>query len=78
MIGGDIVHAKTDMSPELIHMVSYFFTELADLVPTFVICGNHDTNLNNNNRLDALSPIINALKHPNLYYLKDTGVYRSW
>lgn len=75
MIGGDIVHAKTDMSPELIHMVSYFFTKLADLVPTFVICGNHDTNLNNNNRLDALSPIINALKHPNLYYLKDTGVY---
>lgn len=75
MIGGDIVHAKTDMSPELIHMVSYFFTRLADLVPTFVICGNHDTNLNNNNRLDALTPIINALKHPNLYYLKDTGVY---
>lgn len=73
VIGGDIVHAKTDMSPELIHMVSYFFTKLADLVPTFVICGNHDTNLNNNNRLDALTPIIDALKHPNLYYLKDTG-----
>jgi DNA repair exonuclease SbcCD ATPase subunit/DNA repair exonuclease SbcCD nuclease subunit len=73
MIGGDIVHAKTDMSPELIQMVSYFFTGLADLVPTFVICGNHDTNLNNNNRLDALTPIIDALKHPNLYYLKDTG-----
>ena len=75
MIGGDIVHAKTDMSPELIYMVSYFFTKLADLVPTFVICGNHDTNLNNNHRLDALTPIIDALKHPNLYYLKDTGVY---
>ena len=75
VIGGDIVHAKTDMSPELIHMVSYFFTKLADLVPTFIICGNHDTNLNNNNRLDALTPIVNALKHPNLYYLKDTGNY---
>ena len=73
VIGGDIVHAKTDMSPELIQMVSYFFTRLADLVPTFIICGNHDTNLNNNNRLDALTPIIDALKHPNLYYLKDTG-----
>lgn len=75
VIGGDIVHAKTDMSPELIQMVSYFFTGLADLVPTFTICGNHDTNLNNNNRLDALTPIINALKHPNIYYLKDTDVY---
>lgn len=75
VIGGDVVHAKTDMSPELIHMVSSFFTGLADLVPTFVICGNHDTNLNNNNRLDALTPIIDALKHPNLFYLKDTNHY---
>jgi len=75
VIGGDVVHAKTDMSPELIHMVSMFFTGLADLVPTFVICGNHDTNLNNNNRLDALTPIVDALKHPNLFYLKDTNHY---
>jgi len=75
VIGGDIVHAKTDMSPELIQMVSSFFTGLADLVPTFVICGNHDTNLNNNNRLDALTPIVDALKHSNLFYLKDTGNY---
>ncbi len=75
VIGGDVVHAKTDMSPELIQMVSSFFTGLANLVPTFVICGNHDTNLNNNNRLDALTPIIDALKHLNLFYLKDTGNY---
>ncbi len=74
-VGGDIVHAKTDMSPELIDMVNDFFVNLATLAPTFVICGNHDTNLNNNNRLDALSPIIKALKQPNLFYLKDTGVY---
>lgn len=74
-VGGDIVHAKTDMSPELISMVSRFFTNLADILPTFIVCGNHDTNLNNNNRLDALTPIIDALRHPNLYYLKDTGVY---
>ena len=32
-------------------------------------------NLNNKTRLDALEPIINAIKHPNLFYLKDTGVY---
>lgn len=76
VIGGDIVHAKTDMSPELISMVSSFFTGLADLAPTLVICGNHDTNLNNNNRLDALTPIVDALKHPNLFYLKETEHYQ--
>lgn len=74
-VGGDIVHAKTDMSPELIQMTNYFLTSLADIAPTIVITGNHDANLNNNNRLDALTPIIDALKHPNLYYLKDTGLY---
>ena len=74
-VGGDIVHAKTDMSPELINMVSYFFNELADRKPTIVICGNHDTNLNNNNRLDALTPIIEANNHPNLYYLRNSGLY---
>ena len=74
-VGGDIVHAKTDMSPELVNMVSYLFNELADRRPTIVICGNHDTNLNNNNRLDALTPIVEANKHPNLFYLRNTGLY---
>lgn len=75
-VGGDIVHAKTDMSPELIHMVSYLLYSLADIRPTIVICGNHDTNLNNNHRLDALTPIIEAKQHPNLFYLRDSGVHK--
>jgi DNA repair exonuclease SbcCD ATPase subunit/DNA repair exonuclease SbcCD nuclease subunit len=74
-VGGDIVHAKTDMSPELINMVSYLFNELANRIPTIVICGNHDTNLNNNNRLDALTPIVEANSHKNLYYLRNSGLY---
>ena len=74
-MAGDIVHAKTDMSPELISVVSDFFKRLADLAPTIVITGNHDCNLNNNYRLDALSPIVKALNHQNLHYLKDNGVY---
>lgn len=74
-LGGDIVHAKTDMSPELINMVSYLFNELAERRPTIVITGNHDTNLNNNNRLDALTPIVEANNHPNLFYLRNSGLY---
>jgi DNA repair exonuclease SbcCD ATPase subunit/DNA repair exonuclease SbcCD nuclease subunit len=74
-VGGDIVHAKTDMSPELINMVSYLFNGLADRRPTIVICGNHDTNLNNNNRLDALTPIVEANRHSNLFYLRNSGLY---
>ena len=74
-IAGDIVHAKTDMSPELIGITSEFFTNLADILPTIIILGNHDCNLNNSYRLDALSPIVNAINHKNIHYLKDNGIY---
>ena len=52
-LAGDIVHAKTEMSPELIRMVSGLFTNLSKIRPTILIAGNHDCNLNNANRLDA-------------------------
>ena len=74
-LAGDIVHAKTDMTPELIQAVQEFFKMMADELPTILITGNHDCNLNNKNRLDALSPIVNALNHPNLFYLKESAVY---
>lgn len=74
-LGGDIVHAKTDMSPELIDMVQDFFKNLADIAPTILIAGNHDCNLNNESRLDALTPIVKALNHDNFHYLRDSGVY---
>ena len=75
-IGGDIAHSKTDMSPELIDQLSRLFKNLADICPTIIIAGNHDCNLNNRSRMDCLSPIVDNLKHPNLHYLKDTGVYK--
>ena len=75
-VAGDIVHTKTDISPELVELTSEFFRKLADIRPTIVITGNHDANLNNSSRLDALSPIIDNLNHPNLHYLKDSGIYR--
>ena len=74
-IGGDIAHSKTDMSPELIDQLSRLFTNLADICPTLIIAGNHDCNLNNRSRMDCLTPIVNNLNHPDLHYLKDTGVY---
>ena len=75
-IGGDIAHSKTDMSPELIDQLSRLFKNLADICPTIIIAGNHDCNLNNRSRMDCLSPIVDNLKHPNLHYLKDSGVYK--
>lgn len=74
-VGGDIVHSKTDMSPELVSIVSDFLTNLTDIAPTLVITGNHDVNLNNIDRLDVLKPIIDIMNNDRLFYLRDTGIY---
>lgn len=75
ILAGDIVHAKTEMSPELVYLTSDLFKNISSIAPTIVIPGNHDANLNNPNRLDALTPIINNINCDNLYYLKESGVY---
>jgi len=74
-IGGDIAHSKTDMSPELVDQLSRLFKNLSDIVPTIIIAGNHDCNLNNRSRMDVLTPIVENLNHPDLHYLKDSGIY---
>ena len=63
------------MSAECVQIVSNFLKTLADKRPTILIAGNHDALLNSKNRLDSLSPIVEALNHPNLYYLKKSGLY---
>ena len=70
---GDIAHTKTQISPEYVDMCSQFFENLASIAPTYAILGNHDGNLKNSSRQDALTPIFNALKHPNLHLLKESG-----
>ena len=70
---GDIAHTKTQISPEFVEMCSDFLSNLADIAPTYVILGNHDGNLKNSSRQDALTPIAHALKHPDLHLLRDSG-----
>ena len=64
---GDIAHTKTQISPEFVDMAADFFRNLSSIAPTYIILGNHDGNLKNGNRQDALSPIIDALGLDNLY-----------
>jgi DNA repair exonuclease SbcCD ATPase subunit len=72
---GDIVHSKIDLSPECVQLAKDFLYACADIRPTILIAGNHDANLTNRNRLDSLSPLVDAIKHPNLHYLRSSGLY---
>jgi DNA repair exonuclease SbcCD nuclease subunit len=74
---GDLVHSKNQMTPELIEFVAWILTECANITKTILIPGNHDFLVNNIDRLDALSPIIDSLNNKNIVYYKDRGVYED-
>jgi DNA repair exonuclease SbcCD ATPase subunit/DNA repair exonuclease SbcCD nuclease subunit len=76
VIAGDVFHNKSDLSPECVKIGSDFLKNCADRVPVILTAGNHDATLANKSRLDCLTPIVQALNHPNLYYLKNTEVFR--
>ena len=74
---GDLVHSKNQMTPELIEIVSWILLECSKIAKTIIIPGNHDFLVNNTERLDALTPIINSLDNENIVYYKDRGVYED-
>ena len=77
-IGGDIVHSKTQgISPELIHILTWWFNSLAAIAPVHVILGNHDGLMLNEDRLDAITPILEAINNPNIKLFKESGTYET-
>lgn len=75
-VGGDIFHTKTSgITPEYIDFMRWWLTELASAAPLHMILGNHDGNLVNASRQDAVTPIIEALADPRIRLYKKSGVY---
>ena len=74
---GDLLHSKNQLTPEVIDIASWVLTECAKITKTVLIAGNHDALINNNDRLDSLTPIISNLNNPNIVYYKDRGVYED-
>mgnify|MGYP003130205394 FL=1 len=70
---GDTAHTKLNLSPSYFDMTAKMFKNLADIAPYHVILGNHDLNLRNLSRIDAITPIVEALGHPNLFLHKNTA-----
>jgi len=77
VITGDLLHSKSDLSPECIQLTYNFIKTLASILPVVIIPGNHDININNRERLDSITPIIAdlPLNYP-VYYLLESGVYK--
>ena len=67
---GDTAHTKLQLSPAYFHMTANLFENLADIAPLHVILGNHDLNLRNPSRIDAVTPIVEALDHKDIHFHK--------
>lgn len=76
LITGDIVHSKTEISPELVVFTTKFINNIASILPVFIIAGNHDMNTNNPQRLDTISAILDDIENKhNIYYMKSHGLH---
>ena len=75
VIAGDIVHNKLDLRPEQIKIVGDFFNGCVKIAPVVLIPGNHDLLLNNKDRLDSLTPIVEMINNPNIKYYTKSECY---
>lgn len=77
VLTGDIMHTKTELSPEAVSLAANLFKKLSEIATVILIPGNHDMNLSNKNRMDALTPIVEDIGQlKNFYYLKKSGIYQ--
>lgn len=81
VVAGDLFHTKTTgLSPEYIDIFTWWLKELSSAAPVHLVLGNHDGNLLNKSRQDAVSPIVSilandrTLKNP-VHLYKKSGVY---
>ena len=59
-------------------LVSWFIDKLTDLGHVVIIPGNHDFLVNNTERLDSITPIVELLNKPDkIYYYNESGVYKD-
>lgn len=76
VIAGDIVHSRNQISPELVNEVSWFLNECSKVCgKVIIIPGNHDIVEQNKERMDAITPIVNALDVNNIVYYNKSDVY---
>ena len=70
ILTGDLFHVKSNVTPEAYQSAAEFLKNLADIAQTHIILGNHDLILSNKNRLDSVSPVVEALNDPRILFHK--------
>ena len=72
---GDFAHTKTQISPEFVEMAHEHLRDVSLRVPRVdLILGNHDFNMMNRDRQDALTPVVESMKLDNVFLHKNSGL----
>ena len=74
---GDIVHSKIENSNESISIMAWFLKELDDICKTIVVCGNHDLNMSNLQRMDSITPVFEIYDFKQTIYIDRELNYSS-
>lgn len=78
VLTGDIVDSKNKLSPEQIAICRDFFVMVSNYAEVILINGNHDQIANNQERLDALTPIVDSIADitkNTIHHFKQSKVY---
>lgn len=77
VICGDLFHDKTKPYQEANILARNFMQGLGDMVETIVIQGNHDINIDNENRKDSIKSTLMQLKTKHqIHYLTENKIYK--
>lgn len=61
VICGDFFHSKLTVSSEYFNLAFSFLKKMSQKYDCIIIPGNHDSALSNQGRLDAITPVVNAV-----------------
>lgn len=75
-ITGDIIDFKNNITINGIEQLRYCLNFFANICKVILIAGNHDSNINDSSCIDLIDCIININSKNNIYYLKQSGLYK--
>lgn len=77
VVAGDVVDMKLDITNEALLACYWFFQELDNICPTYVIAGNHDMNMFNLSKVDSLTPVFEMADFKQVHFLDRELGYKS-
>lgn len=65
---GDVFDNRQSLNIKIMHKAVQIFKEISEIIPTYIICGNHDIYEKNSNEISSID-VLNGI--PNLHIFKE-------